>query len=48
MENTVEVRIPEVTKDISLEDDITRDGKSPNKNLLQEQDHQPDCTISNE
>ena len=38
----------EVAMDILLEDDITRNGKSPNEDYLREQNHQPVCTICNE
>ena len=48
MENTIEVESAEVAMDISLEHDITRNGKSPNENYLLEQNHQPVCTICNE
>ena len=34
--------------DISLEDDITRNWKSQNKNFLLKQNHQPVCSICNE
>ena len=37
MENTIEVQSAEVSMDILLEDHITRNGKSPNKNFLLEQ-----------
>ena len=48
MENTIEVESAEVAMDISLEDGITRNGKSPNENYLLEQNHQPVCSIRNE
>ena len=37
-----------VAMDNSLEDGITRNGKSPNENYLLKQNHQPVCTICNE
>ena len=48
MENAIEVKIAKVTMDISPKDDMTMNGKSPNKNFLLEQNHQPVCTICNE
>ena len=48
MENAIEVESAEVAMDISLEDGLTRNGKSPNKNFLLEQNHQPVCTTYNE
>ena len=48
MERIIEVESAEVAMDISLEDSITRNGKSPNENYLLEQNHQPVCTICNE
>ena len=48
MENAIEVESAEVAMDISLEDGLTRNGKSPNKNFLLEENHQPVCTTYNE
>ena len=48
MENTIEVESAEVAMNISLEENITRNGKSLNENYLLEQTHQPVCTICNE
>ena len=48
MENTIEVESAEVAMDISLEENITRNGKSLNQNYLLEQTHQSVCTICNE
>ena len=48
MENTIEVESAEVAMDISLEENITRNGKSLNENYLLEQTHQSVCTICNE
>ena len=46
--NTIKVESAEVIIDILLEDNTTRNGKSPNKTFLLEQNHQPVCTIYNE
>ena len=48
MENVIEVESAEVAMDISLEDGITRNAKSPNENYLLEQNHQPVRTTCNE
>ena len=46
--NTIKVESAEAIIDILLEDNTTRNGKSPNKTFLLEQNHQPVCTIYNE
>ena len=48
MENTIKVESAEVTMNISLENIMTRNGKSPNKTFFAEQDHQRVCTNCNE
>ena len=48
MKNTIKVESSEVTMDILLKNDITRNEKLPNKNFLLEQNHQLVCTICND